>query len=166
MAGACNAGGGHAVQIAGSQTAEAAVAKACIRLLLIHGIQTDACILQHIGSHFVQAQIKQAGFQAAAHQKFHAQVVNLFVACAQCARKKNLVIVAHDLADHHGHGTVNLFQAGFAQFGAALAFQGGAQQLIKLFFGVFLHGMILAFNLVIKANGRLPRCCRAGPKLR
>ena len=166
MAGACNAGGGHAVQIAGGQTAKAAVAKACIGLLLIHGIQADACILQHVGSHFVQAQIKQAGFQAAAHQKFHAQVVNLFVTCAQCARKKNLVIVAHDLADHHGHGTVNLFQAGFAQFGAALAFQGGAQQLIKLFFGVFLHGMILAFNLVIKANGRLPRCCRAGPKLR
>jgi len=52
VAGAADAGGGHAIQVAGSQTAQTAVAQACIGLFLKDAVDADVgisqCFLGHI----------------------------------------------------------------------------------------------------------------------
>ena len=53
--------GGHAVQIAGGQAAQTAVAQACVRLLVVDGVDLDVGIRQHALGHLVQAQVEQAG---------------------------------------------------------------------------------------------------------
>ena len=77
VAGAADAGGGHAVQIAGSQTAQTAVAQACIGLFLKDAFDVDVGISQHLLGNIFQPQVEQTHLQAAAHQELHAEVVYL-----------------------------------------------------------------------------------------
>ena len=118
---AADAGGGHAVQIAGSQTAQTAIAQTCIRLFLIDAVNADVSIGQGLLCHLVQTQIQQAGLQAAAHQELHAQVVHLLGAGANSLGLKLLVVLAHHLAADQRQRAVDLLVGSNTQLHAVLA---------------------------------------------
>ena len=133
VAGAADAGGGHAVQIAGSQTAQTAVAQTCIRLSLIDAVNADVGIGQGLLCHLVQTQIQQAGLQAAAHQELHAQVVHLLGAGANGLGLELLVVFAHHLTADQGKGAVDLLLGSNAQIHAVLAGQLVLKNFCKFF---------------------------------
>ena len=54
VAGAGDAGGGHAVQVAGGQAAQAAVAEARVRLFVVNALQLDVRVRQHGLGHLRQ----------------------------------------------------------------------------------------------------------------
>ena len=77
VAGAAHARGGHAVHVAGRQTAQAAVAEAGVGLLLEDIGHLVAHVLQRFGQRGQDAEVIGVVAQAAADKKFHAQIVHL-----------------------------------------------------------------------------------------
>ncbi len=73
--GQVQAGGG--VQIAGGQTAQAAVAQTRVGLHLVQVVNVHAALLQSLGEHVLQAQIIQIVTQGGAHQELHGHIVHL-----------------------------------------------------------------------------------------
>ena len=134
VAGAGDAVSSHAIQVAGSQTAQAAVAEACIRLLLINSIDLDIGVSQNLLGNFVQAQVEQAGAQAAAHQELHAEVIDLFFAFAQGLGLELLLAVRHDLTNDHCHAAVDLLGGSNVQRDAAFADDLVFENFFKFFF--------------------------------
>jgi len=130
---AADAGGGHAVQVAGSQTAQTAVAQACIGLFLKDAVNVDVSIRQSLFGHIVQAQVQQAGLEAAAHQELHAEVVHLLGAGANGLGLELFVVLAHHLAADQGQRTVDLLVGGNVQLHAVLAGQLVLKNFAKFF---------------------------------
>ena len=135
--------GGHAVQIAGGQAAQTAVAQARIGLLLIDGVDLDVGISQHALGNLVQAKVEQAGAQAAAHQELHAEVVDLLLALAQDLGLELLLTVGHDLAGDHGQAAVDLVSGGGVDGDVALTHQLVLEQLLKFTLCVFQNRSLL-----------------------
>ena len=77
VAGAAHARGGHAVHVAGRQTAEAAVAEAGVGLFLEDVRHLVAHVFQGCGQLGQDAEVIGVVAQAAADKKFHAQIVHL-----------------------------------------------------------------------------------------
>ena len=123
VAGAADAGGGHAVQVAGGQAAQAAVAQAGVGLFFINGVHVDVGGGQGGLADLVQAQVQQADLQAAAHQELHAQVVDLLGAGADDLGLELFIVVAHHLPADQGQGAVDLLVGGNRQIHAVLAGQ-------------------------------------------
>ena len=143
VAGAGDAVGGHAVQIAGGQAAQTAVAQASIGLLLIDGIDLDVGISQHALGNLVQAKVEQARAQAAAHEELHAEVVDLLLALAQDLGLVLLLAVRHDLAGDHGQAAVDLVSGGGVDGDVALTHQLVLEQLLKFTLCVFQNRSLL-----------------------
>jgi len=133
VAGAADAGGGHAVQIAGCQTAQTAVAQTGIGLFLEDAVDVDVSSGQSLLCHIVQAQIEQAHLQAAAHQKLHAQVINLLGAGADRLGLELFVVLTHHLAADQSKGTIDLLVGSNAQIHAVLAGQLFLKNFCKFF---------------------------------
>ena len=129
--------GCHAVQIAGRQAPKPAVAKAGVRLLLIDIIQLDAVVFQHGFGHIGKAHVEQAGFQAAAHQKFHAQVIHLLAVGAVGAGHEALALCAEHAAHNKRQRAVDLLIRGAGKVCGKFAEQLVGQQFVKLFLGHF-----------------------------
>ena len=121
VAGAADIGGGHAVQIAGGQTAQAAVAQTCVRLFLVDAVQADVSLGQSLLGSVIQAQIEQAHLEAAAHQELHAQVVHLLGAGADGLGLELLMVLAHHLAADEGQSAVDLLMRCNAQVNTIFA---------------------------------------------
>ena len=137
VTGAGDAVGGHAVQIAGSQAAQTAVAQASVGLTVVNGVDLDVGVSQHAFGYFVQPQVEQAGTQAATHQEFHAEVVDLLFALAQHLGLELLLAVRHDLAGNRSQAAVDLVSRGSVQGDIALAGQLIFQEFLKLTLCVF-----------------------------
>ena len=120
VAGAADIGGGHAVQIAGSQAAQAAVAQTCIGLFLKNAVQIDLGVSQCFLGDLVQTQIEQAHLQAAAHQKLHAEVVDLLGAGADSLGLELFVVLAHHLTADQSQRAVDLLVGGNIQLHTVL----------------------------------------------
>ena len=133
VAGAADAGGGHAVQVAGGQTAQTAVAQACVGLFLINALDVDVGSGQSSLGGLVQAQVEQAGLEAAAHQELHAEVIYLLGARADDLGLELLVVFAHNLAADECQRTINLLVRGHAQIDAVLTGQFVLQNFCKFF---------------------------------
>jgi len=129
--------GGQRIQEAGGQAAQTAVAQAGIGFLIVNGIDLDVGIRQHALGHFVQPQVEQAGTQAAAHQEFHAEVVDLLFALAQHFGLELLLAVRHDLAGDRSQAAIDLVGGSSIQGDIALAGQLIFQELLKLTLCVF-----------------------------
>ena len=127
----------HPVLAALRQAAQAAVAEACIRLLLINGVDLDIGVSQNLLGNFVQAQVEQAGAQAAAHQELHAEVVDLLLALAQDLGLELLLAVRHDLTNDHCHAAVDLLGGSNVQRDAAFADDLVFENFFKFFFSKF-----------------------------
>ena len=146
IAGARDAGGGHAVQIAGGQAAEAAVAKARVRLFLVDAVELDVGVGQNGGGDLGKAQVEQTAFQAAAHEEFHAEVIDLLGAGAVGPALEALVLVAHHAAGEQGKHPVDLLVRGQLQGDAVFAVQFFFEQLFKFLFGVFGQNCVLSLS--------------------
>ena len=133
VAGAADAGGGHAVQIAGSQTAQTAVAQTCIGLFLKNAVQIDVGVGQCLLSNLVQTQIEQAHLQAAAHQELHAEVVDLLGAGADGLRLELFVVLAHHLTADQSQRTVDLLVGGNIQLHTILTGELVLKNFAKFF---------------------------------
>ena len=133
VAGAADAGGGHAVQIAGSQTAQTAVAQACIGLFLKDALDVDIGISQHLLGNIFQTQVEQAHLQAAAHQELHAEVVYLLGTGANGLGLELLVVLTHHLTADQGKRAVDLLLGSNAQIHAVLAGQLVLKNFCKFF---------------------------------
>ena len=131
--GVAGAGGGHAVQIAGSQTAQTAVAQACIGLFLKDALDVDVGICQHLLGNIFQTQVEQAHLQAAAHQELHAEVVYLLGAGANGLGLELLVVLTHHLTADQGKRAVDLLLGSNAQIHAVLAGQFVLKNFCKFF---------------------------------
>ena len=91
-----NAERGHAVHVAGGQSAQTAVSEPGIRLRLKDIGSLEAKILQRAGQRLPDSEVVCVFHQAAAHEKFHGQIVNfLFHAVRVLGCQKT----AHQLAD-------------------------------------------------------------------
>ena len=143
VAGAGDAVGSHAVQIAGGQAAQTAVAQACVRLLVVDGVDLDVGVSQHALGNLVQTKVEQAGAQAAAHQELHAEVVDLLFALAQDLGLELFLAVGHDLAGDHSQAAINLVSRGSVQSDVALAHQLIFEQLLKFTLCVFQNRSLL-----------------------
>ena len=69
--------GGQTVQVAGGQTAEAAVAETGIRFALIEGLQLNAEILEPFADHVGQAEVVEIILEGSPEQEFHAEIIGL-----------------------------------------------------------------------------------------
>ena len=133
VAGAADASGGHAVQIAGGQTAQAAVAQTCVRLFLVDAVQADVSLGQSLLGSVIQAQIEQAHLEAAAHQELHAQVVHLLGAGADGLGLELLMVLAHHLAADEGQSAVDLLMRCNAQVNTIFAGELVLKNFCKFF---------------------------------
>ena len=118
---------GHAVHIAGGETAQTAVAEAGVRLGLKDIGGGAAHILQRAGERLGHAEVKRVLHQAAAHQELHGQIMHLALGRRAALERQN---AAHDLADDDGAGLEHLFvrcvQRRDAEVRAELVLNGAA----------------------------------------
>ena len=68
---------GQTVEEARGQTAQAAVAKTRVRLLLIEIVQLDAHLRESLAEIGFQPEVEQVIFERTAHQKLHAEIIDL-----------------------------------------------------------------------------------------
>ena len=152
VAGAGDAGGGHAVQVAGGQTAQAAVAEARVGLFVVDALQLDVGVRQNGLGHIRQPQAEQAVLQAAAHQKLHAQVVHLLRAGAVGPADELLVAVAHHAPGDERQHTIDLLVAGHVQRGAVFAGQHVLEKFVKFPFRILCQ-MYLPLSCELDKKG-------------
>ena len=115
--------GGQAVQEAGGQSAQAAVAQARLRLLLEHEAAVDAQLVQ--GPHVILLvdQVHHVVVQGAAHQELGGQVVDL-LGLLLLAGVAGIAAPLHDLIAHHqGQGLIELLRRGVAHIAGKLGVQ-------------------------------------------
>ncbi len=93
---------GHRIQKAGREPAQAAVAQACVRLLIEHLLQVDAELGQRGARFFQHTQIDQAVFQQAPDQKFERQVVDDFRLLALALLPSARPTIEHPIASQAG----------------------------------------------------------------
>ena len=123
VAGAAHTDGGHTVHVAGCQTAQTAVAQTGIGFFLKDIGHFIAHILKCLGQFRQDAQVVGVVAQAAAHKKFHAQIVHLSLSVFF-----NLVLgFDHMLGERVAHderaGLVYLFLRGICNLAAEVALQ-------------------------------------------
>ena len=112
---------GQAVQEAGGQTAQAAVAQTGFGLFLQHGAQVHAQLLQGLTVRVVGAQVEHVAVQAAARQKFDGKIIEP-LAGGVLILFPVLHPLLHDLVFHGGsQGIINLLGCGVGQGAAVVA---------------------------------------------
>ena len=110
---------GHAVQIAGGQTAEAAVAQTGIRLHVENVRRPEAQLADGGGQLVQQLQIEGVFHQAAPHEELQRQVVYLPLLLVGRLLAGLHAALGHDVAQHHGAGLHHLAVGGLL-LGAAV----------------------------------------------
>ena len=152
IAGSGDLQGGHGVQVAGGQTAQAAVAQAGVRLLLKQVGGREAQVLQRVLQGIQKAQIVGVLFQGTAHQKFQRQVVDLallalphLIACLH-------LVAGHDVTEHQCAGLEHMVGGGVIHVAPKVAAELADDHLGKLGLGIFSHSECLPFHK-IKSKG-------------
>ena len=110
---------GHAVQIAGGQTAQTAVAQTGVRLDLEDVGGLEAQLVNGGDQHIQQLQIVGVLHEAAPHQELHGQVVYLPLALMGGLLPGLHAVLGHDIPQHHGAGLHHLAVGGLL-LGAAV----------------------------------------------
>ena len=110
---------GHAVQIAGGQTAQTAVAQAGVRLDLKNIGGLEAQLVNGVGQRIQQLQIVGVLHETAAHQELHGQVMHLPPSLMEGLLPRLHAALGHDIPQHHGAGLHHLAVGGLL-LGAAV----------------------------------------------
>lgn len=136
VAGGRNLQRGHAVQIAGGQTAQTAVAKTCVRLHVkdVGGLEAQVLNgLLQLGQH---VQVIGVLHQAAAHQELQRQVVNPAGALAGGLLPALHPVLGHNVAQHHGAGLQHFAVAGLLLGAAVIQPQLADDSLLHIMLGI------------------------------
>ena len=96
------------VQIAGSKSAQTAVSKTCIRLVIEHLVEVDGILFQHLSDAVGNIQIVQTGLERAAHEEFHGEIVYLFPADRVGVVNEALSLFAENAHDDRGEYLIHL----------------------------------------------------------
>ena len=99
---------GHAVQIAGGQTAKAAVAEAGVRLVLEEVGRLEAQLLHGLGQRVHKAEIIGVFYEAASHEELQGQVVHLPELLLVRFLPRGDVPLGHNVPQNHGAGTEHI----------------------------------------------------------
>ena len=110
---------GHAVQIAGGQTSQTAVAQTGVRLHVENIRRLEAQLADGGGQIVQQLQIEGVFHQAAPHEKLQRQVVHLALFLVRRLLPRLDAALRHDVAEHHGAGLHHLTVRGLL-LGAAV----------------------------------------------
>ena len=68
------------IEVACCKSAKTSVAKACIRLLLVHAVDGDAKVLEHCDGLVLHTQVIEARFERASHKELNRKIVDLLFA--------------------------------------------------------------------------------------
>ena len=116
---------GEAVEEACREAAEAAVAEAGVRLLLIECVELRTHIGERLAEVFLKAEVEEVVFQGAPEQELHAEVVDLL--CVALFRVADeFVSAAHQKIAHNKGGRL-------VKFLVAGVFRGDAVDVRELF---------------------------------
>ena len=156
IAGGLQAERGHAVHIAGGQTAETAVAEAGVRLLFKNIGRAEAEILKRTAKRLTYAEVVGVLHQAAAHQELHGHIMDFLFRMPRILDGEK---TAHDLTDHHRRSLEDLVLgrglAGGGKVSAELIFNGASDFVAGNFCSHirnYLRGMKYTFSTAIKYN--------------
>ncbi len=111
-------------------------------------LQIDVGVSQCLLGNLVQTQIEQAHLQAAAHQKLHAEVVDLLGAGADSLGLELLVVLTHHLAADQSQRAVDLLLGGNVQLHTVLTGELVLKNFAKFFF-VVISELLSAHTLVL-----------------
>ncbi len=104
--------GGKAVQVAGRQPPQAAVAKTGVGLAFVKVLQLYIIPLEGLLEHLHQPQVVKVVFEALAHQKLHGKVVDLLFAPGVVFGVAPLALGAQKVPQHDGARLVELLVKG------------------------------------------------------
>ena len=139
--------GGHGVQVAGGQAAQAAVAQAGVGLGLKQVGRGKPKALDGLLQRLRHAQVVGVLHQGPAHQKLQGQVVNL----AQVLHGHPVgglhLPLGHDVPQHQGAGLEHVQAGGLLHVTAEVAAQFARDEGHQLFFGIFVQCRHLLFLL-------------------
>ena len=162
----------QAVHKAGCQPSEAAVAQTGFRLLLQQVLDVNSQLLQGIGILLAGNQIQHIGIHAAAHQEFHAQVVEALFPAALPLLPGDHVFL-HDLVAHGGsHGAVDLLGSRFVNGQAIVPLKLSNDRVLdRLFVKFGCWHSVISFQLPFRrckksASLILPHFCLYGKLFR
>ena len=130
VAGGRNVQGGHGVQIAGGQTAQAAVAEARVRLQLKNVPGLEAQIFQGLLQLGQDPQVVGVFHQASAHEKFQGQVVDLLFLFDLGLLGGLHAPEGHHIPQHQGAGLHHLLIRGLSRLRAEVQGQLGGQGVL------------------------------------
>ena len=136
VAGGGDLQGGHTVQIAGSQAAQAAVAQTRVRLHVEDVRRLEAQLLDgllQLGQH---VQVIGVLHQAAAHQELQGQIVHPAGALTGGLLLGLHPVLHHDVAQHHGAGLQHLAVAGLLLGAAIVQPQLADDSLLHVMLGI------------------------------
>ena len=92
--------GSKTVHVAGSKSAQTAVAQTSVRLFVIYAVYLDAHVLERFLGNVLHTEVVQAGLEGTSHKKFHREVINLLpalgIALAHKVMALFLQVVHHD----------------------------------------------------------------------
>ncbi|CDC68560.1 uncharacterized protein BN503_01437 [Oscillibacter sp. CAG:155] len=151
---------GHGIQIAGSQTAQTAVAQCCVRLQLENVRGLEAHLLQCLPQLGQDLQVVGVFHQAAAHQKLQRQVVYLLFLFPAGPGAGLHLPQGHHVPDHQGAGLHHLLIGGFLRPLAEVEHQLGGEGLFQFFCGKCCHEpSLLRSLLLVRSCGPVLRGC-------
>ena len=132
----------HGIHEAGCQTAKAAVAETCIRLLGIEIIQIKIQLLQHSLQSVLQIKVNQVGIQETPQQELNGEIINLllviFLILLICLNP----VLGSILLNYLGKSLINLMLIQAGKLTAIVNLGSGHKTLLQF----FLHFLNISFN--------------------
>ena len=132
----------HGIHEAGCQTAKAAVAETCIRLLGIEIIQIKIQLLQHSLQSVLQIKVNQVGIQETPQQELNGEIINLllviFLILLICLNP----VLGSILLNYLSKSLINLMLIQAGKLTAIVNLGSGHKTLLQF----FLHFLNISFN--------------------
>ena len=139
VAGGGDLQGGHGVQVAGRQAAQAAVAQAGVGLGLEQVGGGEAQALDGLLQRLHHPQVVGVFHQGAAHQELQGQVVNLALVLRHHLVGGLHLPLGHDVPQHHGAGLEHMLAGGLLHVPAEVAAQLAGDEGHQLLFGIVMQ---------------------------
>ena len=123
------------IKITSCESSQTAVTETCIRLTSIDVLNVDSHILQNTDNLIVNTKVVYAVFEGTTHQKFHAEIINLFVSVTCLVGNKLFVLFAEQVFDHLGGSLVDELVGSTGRLRIVFFIKNFGELFFKLFFG-------------------------------
>ena len=132
----------HGIDEASCQTAKAAVAETCIRLLRIKVSQIKIQLLQHSLQSVLQIKVNQVGIQETSQQELNGEIINLLLVIFLILLIGLNPVLGSILLNYLGKSLINLMLIQAGKLTAVVNLGSGYKTLLQL----FLHFFNISFN--------------------